>query len=235
MIYLVENHWILVLIVALIGYLLGSVNFSIIITKRVKKADDIRNLGSGNAGFTNVLRSVGKKEAIITFLGDISKSALAIFLAHVVFWCGHVDNLPTFYVHQYGAYIAGVFCVIGHIYPCFFKFKGGKGLLTLFSMIFFIDLRTFFILLAIFGVLFLTTKIISLCSIVVAFLYPVVTFVIGFFFDGIVSKENLFADYVITTTVISIFMSALVIYRHKGNIKRLLRGEEKKITAKTNS
>lgn len=235
MLYLAKNHWLLVLLVATIGYLLGSVNFSIIVTRRVKKTDDIRNLGSGNAGFTNVLRSVGKREATITFLGDISKSALAIFFGHVIFSLSNIANLPLFYVHQYGAYIAGVFCVIGHIYPCFFKFKGGKGLLTLFSMIFFIDLRTFFILLAIFGVLFLTTKIISLCSIVVAFLYPVVTFVMGFFFDGILAKENLFVDYLISTTVISILMSTLVIYRHKGNIKRLLRGEEKRITAKKNS
>lgn len=227
-----KNYWIQVLIISIIGYLLGSVNFSIIVTSKIQKAADIRSLGSGNAGFTNVLRSVGKEAAIITFLGDISKASLAIFLSRAIFMLTDSKILPEFFVYQYGAYVAGIFCVIGHIYPCFFKFKGGKGLLTLFSMIFFIDLRTFFILLGVFLTLLLFTKIVSLCSIVVALLYPAVTFIIEFFFDRSIGETKLFINYLIVTTIISTLMSVLVIYKHKSNIKRLLNGEEKKISAK---
>lgn len=232
MICFIESYWLQILIVSLIGYLLGSINFSIIVTSKIKKVADIRSLGSGNAGFTNVLRSVGKEAAIITFLGDVSKAILAIFLGRTIFMLNTSKILPVFFIYQFGAYIAGIFCVVGHIYPCFFKFKGGKGLLTLFSMIFFIDLRVFFILLGVFLVLLLLTKIVSLCSIVVALLYPAVTFTMEFLFDRSIGETELFIKYLIVTTIISTFMSVLVIYKHKSNIKRLLKGEEKKITAK---
>lgn len=225
----VTHYWVQTILVALIGYILGSVNFSIIVTRRLNNNADIRDMGSGNAGFTNVLRSVGKAAAIITFLGDISKSAAAIFIGRLIFGLDKSINVPYFYVFQYGAYVAGVFCVIGHIYPCFFKFRGGKGVLTLFAMIFFIDIRVFGILLAIFLIAFLLTHIISLSSIIVAVCFPIITLITGLFFDYSVENSVLSINYIVSTVMISFFMSALVLYRHVSNIKRLIKGEEKKI------
>lgn len=228
----IMHYWGQTILVALVGYILGSVNFSIIVTKKLNNNADIRNMGSGNAGFTNVLRSVGKSAAIITFLGDISKSATAIFLGRLIFGLNKSVNIPYFYVFQCGAYVAGVFCVIGHIYPCFFKFRGGKGVLTLFAMIFFIDIRVFGILLAVFLISLLFTRIVSLSSIVVAVCFPVVTLIIGLLFDCSVGDDAVSIDYIVATALIAFFMSMLVLYRHMSNIKRLIKGEEKRIFLK---
>lgn len=233
MIEFITKFWIEILTVALISYLLGSVNFSIIVTRKIQKEVDIRNVGSGNAGFTNVLRSVGKLAAVLAFVGDILKLAIAIYLSRLIFSRCTDTSLPNLYVYQIGAYIAGICCTIGHIYPCFFKFKGGKGVLTLAAMIFFIDLRVFLVLFFIFSTVFLFTRIISLCSIVAAMCYPVVTFIISYIFDYSFSSNGFSILYVFSTTLIAFAVTLLVIYKHKDNIKRLKKGKEQKISIKS--
>ena len=214
-------------VVVIIGYLLGSVNFSIIITRRVNK-NDIRSLGSKNAGFTNVLRSVGKVPAIITFAGDFFKCILAILIAIYIF--GEPVKVP--YAMQYGSYLAGVSCVVGHIYPCFFKFKGGKGIVTAAAMILFIDVNVFAIVIVSFLIVMLLSGIISISSIIAAIVYPIATFLINFivYYQKGIMGATLSSVWIVT--IISAFVAMLVVYKHKSNIQRILRGEEKRISAK---
>ena len=125
------------IISAIISYLLGSLNFGIIISKSLSK-DDVRSHGSGNAGSTNMLRNYGKKHAVMTIIGDMLKVAVAIFISFVI--VRKMGNISL--AENGGALIlgidarmftksfAGLFCVLGHIFPCFFGFKGGKGVAT---------------------------------------------------------------------------------------------------------
>ena len=137
------NYLIAIFFTSVISYLLGSVNFSIIITKRTKQHADIRTMGSGNAGFTNVLRSVGKIPAILTILGDFSKGIISILLGKLIFSSEFLFGNQSSEIIQYGSYLAGFFCFLGHIYPCFFNFKGGKGIVTAASIVWMIDWRVF--------------------------------------------------------------------------------------------
>ena len=111
------------------GYLLGSINPSIIFS-RLLHHDDIRNHGSGNAGMTNVLRTYGKKSAFLTLAGDTLKTALAVFVGGLCFGFGYVGGIAT----GEAPYIAGLFAVVGHIYPAYYKLKGGKGVLVTATM-----------------------------------------------------------------------------------------------------
>ena len=122
-----------VLAIMIVSYLLGSISFSIIFTKMFSK-EDIRTMGSGNAGTTNVLRSVGKRAAILTFVFDILKCVISVLLAkYILEYICAASNAP-FYIVNYGIYLAGFCCSIGHMYPIFFKFKGGKGVVTVATM-----------------------------------------------------------------------------------------------------
>ena len=219
-------------IVAIISYLLGSISFSIIFTKKFNKVD-IRSMGSGNAGATNVLRSVGTKAAIFTFIFDFAKGAVSVIIGKEIFgfFCGMTGASPI--IAQYGAYIAGVACVIGHIYPVYFDFKGGKGVLTSAAMIALIDWRVFLVVISVFIILFLTTRIVSLSSICGAATFPVATFLITYFIDyrqGQASAGPVPLSYVWITTAIAFCMAFVLIYKHRTNIERIKNGTEKKIT-----
>ena len=172
------------IISAIISYLLGSLNFGIIISKSLNK-DDVRSHGSGNAGSTNMLRNYGKKHAVMTIIGDMLKVAVAIFISFVI-----VRKMGNISLAENGGSLilgidarmftksfAGLFCVLGHIFPCFFGFKGGKGVATAGGMVFMIDWRIALILLAIFAIIVLITKYVSLGSIAMAVFYPVFIFV----------------------------------------------------------
>lgn len=218
--------------VALVSYLLGSLSFSIIFTRAFNNNVDIRTLGSGNAGATNVLRSVGTKAAIFTFIFDFLKGALSVIIGRMVFqYCCSLTGAPIM-IAQYGAYIAGVLCVIGHIYPIYFGFKGGKGVLTSAAMIALIDWRVFIIAIGIFLVVFLFTRIVSLSSICGAAAFPIATFFITYFFDyrggkSIVGPVSI--SYVLITTAIALLMAFILIIKHKTNIERLKNGTEQKL------
>ena len=224
-----------VLVTALVSYLLGSFSFAVIFT-RLSLKKDIRDMGSGNAGFTNVLRTVGTTPAILTFAFDFIKGIIAVFIGWWIFsGVNTADSAMAFECVTYGRYLAGLFAVIGHMFPLYFSFKGGKGVVTTAALMAVVDWRVFLMILATFGIMFLCTKIISLSSIVCAAAYGIYTFIITFFVDylGRLDTEGaLTIRYVIISTGCALFIGILVIIKHKDNIKRLINGEEKKITAK---
>lgn len=220
------NHFILIFIISAISYAIGCINTSLAITKILKIGNDIRSVGSGNAGFTNVLRTMGKKMAIFTFLGDFLKGILAVWITSMIVMSSQAfQNNENLILSA--KYISGMMCVIGHIYPCFFKFKGGKGVLTTWATMFLIDWRVAIVLITVFLITLLISKIVSLASIMAAISYPVSTFIICFFGDYLVTK-NLYD--MLFPTIASLIVGALVIYKHKSNIARLLNGEEKKVS-----
>lgn len=218
------------LITAVVAYLIGSISFSIIITNLYHRRD-IRSMGSGNAGATNVLRSVGKVPAILTFLGDFGKGVLAIVIGRLIFENFSFYITSPMVVVKYGAYIAGVCCFLGHLYPLYFKFVGGKGVLTAAAMMALIDWRVFLIEMVIFGIVFGISKIISLSSIISALFYPIITYLITFFLDH--RADPLYnRNYLIVTTLVAALMAAMLLIKHIKNIKRLFKGTEKQISSK---
>ena len=216
---------------ALAGYLLGSINWSIILTWLFKDREDIREFGSGNAGMTNVLRTVGKKAAVLTFAGDFLKCVVALLLSQAF-----VALLAPESVEFYGVarYVAGVACVLGHIFPIYYGFRGGKGVVTSDAMIALTDWRVFLLVLLTFAIVFAAKRIVSLASVVCAALYPVFTFLFLFLveFSGspLANHGDRSLAYVLFATAASLFIGLTVVVKHKANIGRLLRGEEKPIT-----
>lgn len=214
-----------IIFICLIGYLLGSVNISIILTKALGMTD-IRKMGSGNAGFTNVLRTVGIKQAIVTFIGDFLKAVIAIAVAWLIMSTATDKN-------EYivlSRYICGLFCVIGHMFPIYFGFRGGKGVVTSAAVILMCDWKVFLIVLSVFLVVFMFSKIISLSSLSAAVGFFVASFCVNYF--ALYLNNNCSFMFVVTSTVMSFLIALLVIVKHKDNIIRLKNGQEKKITPK---
>ncbi len=218
-----------------IAYLIGSLNPAIIIT-RLKTGKDIRTMGSGNAGFTNVLRSVGTGPAVATIVCDYLKGIIAVLIGWWIFSALTVTNdvAPIEYV-KYGRYLAGMCVILGHTFPIYYGFKGGKGVVTANALMLVVDWRVFLMIVATFLLIFFVTKIISLGSIVCAALYPVYTLLVTYFMDYLpfLGTENeLRFRFVLISTACAAAVGAMVIIMHKENIGRLLRGEEKRIKAK---
>lgn len=206
--------------VIIISYLLGSLNFSIIFSRLVTKKD-IRESGSGNAGATNMLRTYGKRFAVITMIGDILKVAVAIIITFAILgapmrYLFSIPNDPQ-EVQNIMVYkeFAGFFCVLGHIFPVFFKFKGGKGVAACTGMVIMVDWRIALILFVIFIIVIAVSKWISLGSIVIALLYPVLIYA---FYKNLI------------LCLIALLFTLIVIIAHRENIKRLLKGTENKIS-----
>ena len=197
---------ILLLLCAFAGYALGSVNSSVIIGRIYRI--DIRNEGSKNAGLTNALRVLGKKAAVMVLAGDILKGVIAVLLGSLVSrWAGSLG--------QYFSVAAGTFAVIGHNWPVYFKFKGGKGILTTATVIFMLDWRIGLVVLVLFVLVVALSKYVSLGSITGAFAVPLVAFAFG--------HDLVFICFML-------FLSALAIFRHKANINRLMNGKENKLS-----
>lgn len=218
-----------------IAYLIGSLNPAIIIT-RLKTGKDIRTMGSGNAGFTNVLRSVGTGPAVATIICDYLKGIIAVLIGWWIFSSLTVTNdvAPIEYV-KYGRYLAGMCVILGHTFPIYYGFKGGKGVVTANALMLVVDWRVFLMIVATFLIIFFATKIISLGSIVCAALYPVYTLLTTYFMDYLpfLGTENeLRFRFVLISTACAAAVGVMVIIMHKENIGRLLRGEEKRIKAK---
>ncbi|MBQ7503872.1 MAG: glycerol-3-phosphate 1-O-acyltransferase PlsY [Ruminococcus sp.] len=223
-------NWYLVLIAVVIAYLLGSVNTAVIVTKIFTKGkEDIREMGSGNAGFTNVLRSVGKVPAILTIVCDLLKSVIAVACGGWLFSIAAGSSENAVAVIRIGMYICGFFCILGHSFPVYFHFKGGKGIVTAAGMMLVADWRVFLLILGTFLLVFIISRIISLASIICACMFPVYTFVLTFFFDLPNGYPWL---YVPLCTLAALGICVFVVIKHSSNIGRLIRGEEKKITAK---
>lgn len=199
------------------GYLLGSLNASIIFGK-LFKGIDIRNRGSQNAGMTNTLRIFGKKAAVFVFLFDLLKSVAAVLLARYAarhFFAGFPDT------EQFAQYLAGLGSVLGHNFPLYFKFRGGKGILASWGVIMILDYRIALVLLAVFLLVVSTTRYVSLASITSAIIYPL--FVIAF------NAGKMKTTTTIYYIALSLVISALAVYRHKTNIARLRTGTESKL------
>lgn len=196
----------------IISYLLGSLSFSIIISKNFSQKKDIRSLGSNNAGFSNMLRSLGFFPALFTFIGDFMKGITAIYISSIIF-----ENFDVFTKNKiFFLTFSCFFCCLGHMWPCFFKFKGGKGILTAWACIFFIDFRISLVLILIFLIVLALSKIISLSSICAAVSYPILVFIF----------EKNTCQYAF---LIALMLSLLIIFKHRTNIQRLIKNEEKTI------
>ena len=228
---------IITVLTAVVSYLIGSINFSIIISKAIS-GKDIRESGSGNAGATNMLRTHGKKFAIITLLCDIAKGVLAVLLTILfVILYGHlVLQLPSRYAEMRGnlnvtmdgisalflalPYIAGLFVMFGHCFPVFFGFKGGKGVATALGVVMTLDWKIGIIVLVVAIALMAITRYVSLGSVVAAALFVILTIAKQIFTGNI-------NPYII---VCSTLMGLLVILRHHANIGRLIHGTENKLS-----
>ena len=207
------------IIIAVIAYLRGSINFSIVLSKRMA-GFDIREKGSGNAGTTNMLRAVGKKAAVITLICDILKGVVSILIA--VLAGKIVKNLDNALLVQ----LAGIFVIIGHTFPVFFKFKGGKGIATALGVLLMINWQIGLICLIFALVLMALTKMVSVGSIAAAILFPILVAFIDQ--NYIVQTSNSNWSYL----VFSIIVALLVIFNHRANVQRILNGTENRLSFK---
>ena len=208
------------IIIAIIAYLIGSINFSIIISKKMA-GFDVREKGSGNAGTTNMLRSVGKKAAAITLVCDILKGVISIGLAIII---GNISkNLDKELLLQ----IAGIAVVLGHTFPIFFGFKGGKGVATSLGVLLMSNWQIGLICLVFALVLMILTKMVSLGSCAAAILFPVLTLFINEHYTVLTEGKNGNVYF-----VYSVILAIIVLYNHRENIKRILEGKENKISFK---
>ena len=204
--------------VVIAAYFIGSVNFAVIFARAFLKKD-VRNLGSGNAGATNVMRTAGFLPGILTFVCDALKGFLASYLGKLVFGLVSTYAGIDWLNPIYGAYLCGVACMLGHVFPIFFQFKGGKGAATSVGIYAVCCPLAIVLGLCAFALVLLTTKIVSLGSLAAA-LTVVVLSIVLFAGDG-----NIFV-----VAALSITMGIIVFAKHKDNIKRLIHGEEKKLT-----
>lgn len=192
-----------VILSAVIAYLIGSVNFGVLISKLAYR-DDVRSHGSGNGGMTNMLRTYGRGAAAVTFLGDAFKAALSILV------------VGRMLAGQWGADIAGLACVLGHVFPVYFHFKGGKGVVTVAVMILCQNPFVFLTLLVIFIIVVLMTKYVSLGSCMCMIVYPYVLYRV----------TGSYGTHIIIAMIAALF----VVWMHRENIKRLRAGKENKIS-----
>ena len=212
-----------ILISAVLSYLLGSFNSSILVV-RLLKHQDIREFGSHNAGLTNTLRCFGKGCAALTLVGDLAKGIVAVLLSKGICELLGTGLTAQNDVHFIG-YIAGIFAILGHVFPIYYHFKGGKGVLVGVSVFLGIDWKVFLCLIVIFAVVLVISKYVSLGSIIAAACCPVVTFLFQFWQLG-----DLPMWYLWLNTGLAALMGAWVIYMHRTNIQRLKAGNENKFS-----
>lgn len=183
----------------ILGYLLGSVNTSLVVGKFY--GTDVRNHGSGNAGLTNSLRVLGKKAAFLVLLGDVLKGIISCIIG-------------SFAAGGLGLMAAGAGAVLGHNWPLYFNFKGGKGVLVSASVLFMMDWKIAIIALVIFIIIVALTRYVSLGSIIGAIVFPI---------TAIIFKKD------ISFVLFAFAIGLLAIIRHKANIERILNGTESKL------
>lgn len=227
------------IVITMIGYLIGSINLSIILSKLMGKGD-IRTQGSGNAGTTNTLRVLGKGPALLVLIFDICKAIIAILVAKGIFALsgiemfistinyampmedgGTVLNVYNIF-YQQGILLAAFGAILGHNFPIYYGFKGGKGIATSLGAILMIEWHIGIICLVFALVLMLLSRMVSLGSICAAILYPVLVWIIGEAFGTEFTAKLIYE-------IFAICIAALAIFRHRSNIKRLLNGTENKL------
>lgn len=208
-----------IIIVAIISYLIGSIMFSVIFTKKIA-GFDVRTRGSGNAGSTNVLRTAGKKVAIITLICDILKGVVAVLIGYIV---GKLTKASV-ETSQMLILTAGVMVVLGHTFPIFFKLKGGKGVATSLGVLLMINWKIGLICLVFALLIMAVSRMVSLGSISAAILFPVLCIFIN---ENYLIKANHFG-YIL----FGIILCLLVVFNHRSNLKRIINGKENKLSFK---
>lgn len=198
----------------LVAYLLGSISFAVIFTKIFVKTD-VRESGSGNAGTTNVMRVGGFLPGMLTFLCDALKGFVACFIGKTVFFYALASEEWA----VYGAFICGVACMLGHVFPLFFQFKGGKGIATSVGIFAVCCPIAIIIGLTVFAICVLSTKIVSLSSMIATVTVVSLTMVFN--------NQN--AEF-LPQALLALTMGVIVVIKHKENIKKLINGTEKKLT-----
>lgn len=225
-------EYVVLAVITIVAYLLGSINTSIIVSKF--KNTDIREHGSGNAGLTNTLRTFGKGTAVIVLLGDILKAVIAILIAKyitpiildklIVVDENEIQNfigknLTIWKLTTLATQLAGIAVVLGHIFPIYYKFKGGKGVLTSATVIMMVNWQIGLICLGVFIIIVAVTRYVSLGSVMAAITFPCM----------VVSFDNFVS---IGWVVFSTILMVLVIWCHRSNLKRLWAGEERRLSFK---
>ena len=209
---------------AIVPYLLCGINSAIIVTK-IKSGQDIRELGSGNAGLTNTLRTQGKAAALLVLIGDILKGVLSILAVHFIFkLILDVDTYYTLGTWTWVNYFAGVFGAIGHIYPIYYGFKGGKGILVTFAAMLAINWIAGVIPFIIFVIVVAISRYVSLGSIIAAAVYPFTVLILSL-------MQNDWSSWI--NFGLSAVIGIMLIFMHRANIKRLLNHTEKKLGQKS--
>ncbi|MBQ7409835.1 MAG: glycerol-3-phosphate 1-O-acyltransferase PlsY [Clostridia bacterium] len=207
------------ILMAIIAYAIGSINFSVIISKKMA-GFDVREKGSGNAGSTNVLRTVGKKAAALTLVCDILKGVISVLIALLVGTIAGESANSAIIVE-----IAALAVVIGHTFPVFFGFRGGKGVATSLGVILIVNWKIGLICLVFALALMALTRMVSLGSISASVLFAVLTiFIRDSYIGGI--------DFDFSFIVFGILLAALVIFNHRSNLKRIINGTENKLGSK---
>ena len=199
------------IIVALLAYFIGSISFSVIFSRKFA-GFDVREKGSGNAGTTNVLRTAGTKLALLTLLCDILKGVVAILIAFIAseIW-RDVDGTLL-------KYLAGFFAILGHTFPIFFEFRGGKGVATALGVLITLNWKIGLICLIFAVIIIAFTKMVSVGSILAAVLYPILTIFMS--------------DFKFSTVLVSVFIALLVIFNHRENLRRIKNATENKLSFK---
>ncbi len=215
------NCFLLILAIVVQAYLLGSVSCGILISK-VFYHEDVRTKGSGNAGMTNILRTYGKTAAGFTLAGDALKGAIAVWIGQALF-----ALVPqTVFAPFVGGYIALVFAVLGHFKPVFFDFRGGKGVSVVAGCLIALNPVVIAILITVFLLVVIPSRMVSLASICAAITYPIATIVYGIFGQGLTGAN------LALSAAISLLIGGAVIYMHRANITRIKNGTEYKFDGK---
>lgn len=210
----------LLLGVLLIAYFLGSINSAVLISKVIYR-DDVRTHGSGNAGLTNMLRTYGKNAALLTLFGDISKTVIALIISALVFGFNYVGGI-SIGGNLGECYLAGLFAVLGHIFPVYYKFRGGKGVLVTSTMALVLSPIPFLILFAIFALVVWLSKYVSLGSVIVAMLYPILMH--GYF-------ALAFGTFMPAFSAIStVALAIIIVWCHRANLVRIGNRTENKLS-----
>ena len=218
-----------ILIAAAVGFLLGGLSGAIA-SVRLFKHEDIRKFGSGNAGLTNVLRCFGKGCGIVTLIIDLCKGAAAMALAQAIGkalgWAPLAEGTGAAHDFRWLCYIAAVFVVLGHVYPIWHGFKGGKGVLVGVSVFLVINPLTFVILMAVFGIVLWRSKYVSLASCTASLCVIPVTLLLEHF------QRGTYWHIAVLYTILIAIAAILIVWSHRENIQRLRAGNERKIGTK---
>lgn len=220
---MIFNYIICFAAMLVIPYLLCSINTAIIVTK-IKSGQDIRTVGSGSAGLTNTLRTQGKAAAFFVLLGDVAKGVVSVLLVNLIFELLLGINCRDLTAGwSWVLYGAGLAAIIGHVFPIYYHFKGGKGVLVTVAVLLAIEWIPAVILLGIFGIIVVISRYVSLGSIIAAICYPFTVLIFGFI-NNDPAKFLCFA--------ISAAIAAVIVFMHRANIKRLRSHTENKLGQK---